>query len=345
MQPIITIGIPIYNVEQYVEKALLSALNQSFALPYEILVVDDRGTDNSMSIVNDLKQSHPRGNCIRIVEHRENSGPGCAKTTIIENALGTYLSILDSDDWIDEKMLDVLYTKAIETDAELVVADVVHVYDDTYWQRTHYKENYINHKGAGAYAISHKIENIHQEWWGKLWSVDFLRKTHIYNDFRIMDDVLPHFRMCAEVQKVAWVSYVVYYYRIRSNSLMTSVFYEKVRQTITAYVETIEEAKTLLQGKYCNIDGIYDMFVDRVRDAVSNIASLPIDDSEKQTFGAQIYDFSQYIPSIKVLHNKHNRLAYLICRNRDTYSQAKLAFLIAPKKLWGRLSRNLLGLL
>lgn len=343
MQPIITIGIPVYNVEQYIEKAILSALNQSFSLPYEILVVDDGGTDDSMCIVRRLITQNSNGERIRIVEHNQNLGLGCARTTIIRNSYGKYLFFLDSDDWMDEHALEILYDKAKETNAELVVADIVHVYDDAYWQRSHYKENFINHSGAGAYSISHKIEDIHQEWWAKLWSIDFLRRTHIYNDFRILEDILPHFQMCAEVQKVAWVSQVVYYYRIRANSLMTGAYYEKAPQTISLYAKTIEEAKVLLQNKYFDIDGIYDMFVDRVRDAISNIDRLSIAEREKDSLCASIYNFAEAIPNMKVLHNKHNRLAYCLCRNTFSYSRVKYAFIIAPKTLLGRLMRNILA--
>lgn len=344
MRPVITVGIPVYNVEQYVGKALLSVLNQSFPLPYEILVVDDKGGDNSIRIIRNLIAMHPNGNRVRIVSNSENLGPGCARTTIIENALGKYLFFLDSDDWADEQALEVLYSKAEQTNAELVVANIVHVYGDTFWQRTHYRENFVSRIGAGAYSISHKIENIHQEWWGKLWSVEFLKHTHIYNSNIILDDILPHFRMCAEIQRVAWVSNVVYYYRIRSNSLMTETFYEKARQTVKVYVKTIDDARILLQNRYYDVDGIYDMFLDRVRDAVSNIALFPFDDNEKQCIGTTIFNFAQVIPNIKVLHNKHNRFAYFVCRNSSSYKKARYAFMTAPNSFWGRCLRNILAL-
>ena len=58
--PLVTIGIPVYNVEPYIEKCLLSVLNQTYQ-NLEILVVDDLGTDKSMDIVVELQQSHPLG--------------------------------------------------------------------------------------------------------------------------------------------------------------------------------------------------------------------------------------------------------------------------------------------
>ena len=80
---------PIYNVEQYIERALLSALNQTYQ-NLEILIVDDLGHDNSMDIVYQLKHTHPRGNCIRIITHKKNLGLGGTRNTAIESAQGKY---------------------------------------------------------------------------------------------------------------------------------------------------------------------------------------------------------------------------------------------------------------
>ena len=78
---------PIYNVEKYIERALLSALNQTYQ-DLEILIVDDLGHDNSMNIVHQLKSTHPRGNCIRIITHKKNLGLGGTRSTAIESAQG-----------------------------------------------------------------------------------------------------------------------------------------------------------------------------------------------------------------------------------------------------------------
>ena len=63
---LVSIGIPVYNVEPYIEKCLLSVLNQTYH-NLEILVVDDLGTDNSMDVVDRIRRSHPNGNKIRII--------------------------------------------------------------------------------------------------------------------------------------------------------------------------------------------------------------------------------------------------------------------------------------
>jgi glycosyltransferase involved in cell wall biosynthesis len=99
---------PIYNVEQYIERALLSALNQTYQ-NLEILIVDDLGHDNSMNIVYQLKHTHPRGNCIRIITHKKNLGLGGTRNTAIESAQGKYLYFMDSDDAIVPDCIETLY--------------------------------------------------------------------------------------------------------------------------------------------------------------------------------------------------------------------------------------------
>ena len=104
----ITIGVPVFNVERYVEKAILSALNQDFNLPYEVLIVDDCGSDRSMDIVHRIAKTHPHGDRIRIIAHENNMGLGEVRNTIIHNSAGRFLFYLDSDDYMEERALSLL---------------------------------------------------------------------------------------------------------------------------------------------------------------------------------------------------------------------------------------------
>ncbi len=99
MAKTVTIGIPVFNVERYVRESLLSALNQTYA-DIEFLIVDDRGQDQSMSIVRQLVAEHPRGSAVRIIENEKNVGIAATRNTIIDEAQGSYLFFLDSDDVI-----------------------------------------------------------------------------------------------------------------------------------------------------------------------------------------------------------------------------------------------------
>lgn len=114
---------PIYNVEKYIERALLSALNQTYQ-DLEILIVDDLGHDNSMNIVHQLKSTHPRGNCIRIITHKKNLGLGGTRNTAIESAQGKYLYFMDSDDAIVPDCIETLYNIISQEKVDFVAAGI-----------------------------------------------------------------------------------------------------------------------------------------------------------------------------------------------------------------------------
>lgn len=96
-----SIIIPVYNVEQYIEKCLLSVLKQDYC-DYEIIVVDDETPDNSMELVSRISKEFP--NKIKII-HQKNKGLGGARNTGVLAASGDYIIFLDSDDYIDSNML------------------------------------------------------------------------------------------------------------------------------------------------------------------------------------------------------------------------------------------------
>jgi glycosyltransferase involved in cell wall biosynthesis len=117
---IVSLIIPVYNVEDYVKESLLSALNQSFD-GIEYVVVDDCSTDNSLSIVQDTKRQHKRCDDIYIYKHDKNRGLAAARNTGIENSNGKYIFFMDSDDEITSTCIEKHYSKIIETNAESTI--------------------------------------------------------------------------------------------------------------------------------------------------------------------------------------------------------------------------------
>lgn len=95
----VSIIIPVYNVAKYIERCLLSVLNQTWP-DLEVILVNDCTPDNSMEIVRRVVASHPRGTVVRCLEHEENRGQSAARNTAIKVAAGDYLYFLDSDDYL-----------------------------------------------------------------------------------------------------------------------------------------------------------------------------------------------------------------------------------------------------
>lgn len=121
--PLVSIGIPVYNVEPYIEKCLLSVLNQTYE-NIEILVVDDLGTDNSMQIVSKLQRNSSRGSYLKIITQSKNGGSGEARNAVINQAQGKYLYFLDSDDYIEPNTIELMVEQAESNQTDVVIASL-----------------------------------------------------------------------------------------------------------------------------------------------------------------------------------------------------------------------------
>lgn len=180
MNPLVTIAMPVYNVEKYIERALLSALNQSYS-NIEILAIDDKGLDNSIAVVNRIIAKHPRGKIVRIIDHGVNRGTGATRNTAIQEAKGEYLFFMDSDDEIKRDAIGTLVENlnriGCRTD---VVAGSVEYIDKDKVQKVGYKQS-IELKGElciWKYFFKNTEEFIVPTW-NKLYSIDFLRSNSI----------------------------------------------------------------------------------------------------------------------------------------------------------------------
>lgn len=113
----ITIILPVYNVETYLKQCLDSISNQTFK-DFECICVNDGSTDNSLSILQEYSQKDKRFKVIS----QKNRGSSVARNTGIKNTNTKYITFIDSDDWVTENYLEVLYNKAEETNADIVRA-------------------------------------------------------------------------------------------------------------------------------------------------------------------------------------------------------------------------------
>jgi len=101
----ISIIIPFYNSEQYLERCIQSALNQTLK-EIEVLCIDDASTDNSLKI---LRKYQEKDNRIKIIQLKENNGPSLARNIGIEKSTGEFIGFIDSDDYVDKKFFENLY--------------------------------------------------------------------------------------------------------------------------------------------------------------------------------------------------------------------------------------------
>lgn len=114
MKPLISIVIPVYNVEEYLQQCLNSVSAQTYD-NLEIILVDDGATDSSGKICDEYAENEKRA----IVIHQENQGLSGARNTGVAVAKGEYISFLDSDDWVSNEYIEYLYKLILEHDVEI----------------------------------------------------------------------------------------------------------------------------------------------------------------------------------------------------------------------------------
>ena len=126
--PKVSVILTIYNREKYIERCVRSLLEQTLD-NIELVVVDDASTDASLSILNYVLEEYPDSKpLVNLICLEKNAGRAVARQTGIDHVKGEYVIHVDSDDWIDRDMLELLYSKAKETNADIVGCNVTHEY-------------------------------------------------------------------------------------------------------------------------------------------------------------------------------------------------------------------------
>ena len=334
----ITIAIPVYNVEKYIKKSLLSALNQDFEGSFEILIIDDRGTDNSMQIVHDVVAEHHKGNLVRIVNHEQNKGLGPARNTAIENANSKYIFFLDSDDWIREDCLRKLFTVAEKEQCEITCGSVqrVNESDGSTLAQNIYPFRSIKQDSAGAYMMLSGIF-MHIELWNKLFLLDFIRSNGITCVHKIMEDSIFDFNARVLAKTIVQIPDITLFYNIREGSILTNLIHKKSSdESVYVYCDIVDQMQQLIVNKYSHIPGIYDLYIQRVIYSLEGLERSTQTPEQKSRMSETFAKSICFIPNQSVIKNLRHKLFYMLAKREST-----------PEKILRRydLSRKLFNLI
>lgn len=121
--PKISVIVPVYNVELYIERCLRSIMNQTFTSDVECILVNDCTPDNSIEIAKSIISQYKGNIQFRIISHENNRGIAAVRNTGLNIATGDYILFIDSDDYIEPNTLKEMYEEAVRTDADIVISD------------------------------------------------------------------------------------------------------------------------------------------------------------------------------------------------------------------------------
>ena len=209
----ISIIVPVYNMEQYLERCVDSILAQTYA-NIEVILVDDGSKDSSYEIC----ECYAEKDCRVKVVHKENGGLSSARNAGIDVATGEYIGFVDSDDYISPRMYELLAEKL--GDSECEIANVMYVRIDEDGKTTPSKVPHNTNKEISSLQFTKELM-LHT---GDVSVCTKLFRAEIFDDIRFPDgklneDLIFMLQVFTCVKKVAFVSYVGYYYFTRSGSI------------------------------------------------------------------------------------------------------------------------------
>ena len=224
----ISVIVPVYNVEQYLERCVDSIINQTYT-NLEIILVNDGSTDNSGKLCDELAKKDER---IRVI-HKENGGLSDARNRGIEEAESDLVGFIDSDDYIDNDMYEILLKNLNNTDADLSMCALYDVYNNTPEAQVTNKETW---KLSSEQAIKMVME-------AKILSVTAVNKLYrksLFSDLKfevgkIAEDAFIMIKLLDKCEKIVATNEKKYYYVHRENSITTSKYRKNNMHVIEAY--------------------------------------------------------------------------------------------------------------
>ncbi|HCG5284341.1 glycosyltransferase [Vibrio parahaemolyticus] len=212
VNPKISVVIPVYNVENYIEQCLKSVLSQSLK-EIEVIVVDDGSPDNSVDIIKYYQRFDPR---IKLIQ-KENGGLSSARNRGFEAASGQYVHFLDSDDYICQGMYESLYQHALDNDLDIVKSNLGFM-QDVYPVK---KPSLPNKPVFNFYDCPQYMEFISP--CASIYKRKFLEKTSLFPEGITYEDRPFNWETILKAERVGHIDQVFYMYRVaRPDSIMNS---------------------------------------------------------------------------------------------------------------------------
>lgn len=239
MNPEISVLVPVYNVEKYIQKCVESLFNNTIAASCEFIFTNDGSTDKSLEILNNtISQYTQFKDKIRIINHEKNYGIGKTRNTCLSNAKGQYIIFVDSDDWVENDYLEQLLNNAKKNNADVTGCDIIFEYD--------------NYSKVMKYPLSENPNQLLYDVFDgkiaaylfiKLIRRNFLLKNNILfsDDIRCLEDLLFFTRILLNNPKIYYFSKALYHYLIRNGSILHSLHTVNKADNIFLAINYIQE--------------------------------------------------------------------------------------------------------
>lgn len=216
--PLISVIVPVFNSEQYLEDCITSVIRQSYK-NLELLLIDDGSTDNSGEICDSFSSKDSR---IRVI-HKKNGGVSSARNIGLDYAQGELISFLDSDDMLTDDCLQELYIVMLSHSADIVAGTA----ENEKYHREYFALGDVLWKDDEGLKNSLKDHLFTYATWAKLYTRKIIGSTRFDEKYKINEDSLFVFMLLCKKPKFIGKDLPVYIYRKNANSASRSSFSEK----------------------------------------------------------------------------------------------------------------------
>lgn len=212
MNPVkVSIIIPVYCVEKYIERCALSLFNQTFD-DIEFIFINDASTDKSIEILQSVIELYPNRNT-KLINKRNNEGLPAARKTGVLESVGEYIVHVDSDDWVEPTFVEHMYQRCIEEDADMVYCNVLEEYDD----HTEYIAQKTLDKEAYYRSCLRFISKFYV--WNRMVKRDIYKDVD-FPQYGMNEDYVLVTHLISKCKKVAHLDeYLHHYIRYNENSI------------------------------------------------------------------------------------------------------------------------------
>ena len=294
---LISIIVPVYNVEKYLEKCVNSIVNQTYK-NLEIILVDDGATDSSGKLCDELAKIDNR---IKVY-HKENGGLSDARNYGVEKSTGEYIGFVDSDDYIDAEMYEKLYEAIKKENVDVAECNLKIIYPDR--EELFTEQNYYNVCTKQEYLEEYlKIEKIFGSACVRLIKSDIAKKLK-FPVGKLYEDTYYAYGLINVADSYVIMDAPYYNYLMRENSITNARFNPRIFDLI----EIVEEFHNTVYENYPELEKAADCRKMYAYFSVLNSILLE-DEFKNNSFYPQIVNYFKE-NYIKLLRNKY------ITRNR-----------------------------
>lgn len=276
MEKLVSIIVPVYNVEKYLDQCVNSLINQTYD-KIEIILVDDGSKDNSGRLCDEWAK---KSNKIKAV-HKKNAGLGMARNTGLEHVTGNYVMFIDSDDYLAENVVeklleklltekvDAAFTGMIRFNDDKILSEVDRKYKDNTFRENELCEKYLMEM-AGTLPDEPIDSYLYMSVCTGLYSMKVIKDYSIQFEPErkmISEDFIFNIDYFSIAKGVTFIAENGYYYRVNENSLTRSYNPKRFEMEIAFFEEINRKFSKLLQPEIYELR-VQRMFIGRVRTCI-----------------------------------------------------------------------------